>query len=66
GIWAMQSGFTYFLPEDTDTTAATSTQDAWNIYVGVSLRPQGRQWYGNYDRPLLNVADNGTFVIGRN
>ncbi len=64
--WGMQSGFTYFLPEDTAPTVPTSTQDAWNVYVGVAYRPQGNQWYGNYDRPLFNVADNGTFVFGRN
>ena len=66
GCWGMQAGFTYFLPEDTAPTVPTSTQDAWNLYVGLSLRPQGPSWYGNYDRPLLNVADNGTFVFGRN
>lgn len=65
GLWAMQSGFTYLLPDVPEGTAM-STQDAWNVYVGLSLRPQGPLWYGNYDRPLFNVADNGTFVFGRN
>lgn len=64
--WGMQSGFTYFLPEDTAPTVPVSTQDAWNLYIGFSLRPQGSRWYGNYDRPLFDVADNGTFVFSRN
>jgi hypothetical protein len=66
GVLGMQAGFTYFLPEDTAPNVPTSTQDAWNLYVGFSIRPQGPAWYGNYDRPLFNVADNGSFVFGRN
>jgi hypothetical protein len=64
GILGMQSGFTYFIPETPEGTS-TSSQDSWNIYVGFSIRPQGPAWYGNYDRPLFNVADNGTFVTRR-
>ena len=66
GCLGLQAGFTYFLPEDSNPTFPTSTQDAWNVYVGFALRPQGPLWYGNYDRPLFNVADNGTFVFRRN
>ena len=66
GAWGMQAGFNYFLPEDTSPTVPTSTQDSWNVFVGMTLRPQGPLWYGNYDRPLFDVADNGTFVFGRN
>lgn len=64
GVLGMQSGFTYFIPETPEGTT-TSTQDAWNIFVGFSIRPQGPAWYGNYDRPLFNVANNGTFVTSR-
>ena len=67
GCWGMQAGFTYFLPEDeTGTAPPTFTQDTWNLYVGFAVRPQGPSWYRNYDRPLFNVADNGSLVFTRN
>lgn len=64
GWMAMQSGFTYFLPDDQPDNAIVS-RDAWNLYAGFSIRPQGPCWYQNCDRPLFNVADNGTFVMRR-
>ncbi len=66
GRWGMQGGFTYFLPEDSPPELPISTQDAWNVFLGLTIRPQGAGWYRNYDRPLFNVADNGTFVFERN
>lgn len=66
GAWGMQGGFTYFLPEDTAPNIPASTEDAWNVFLGLAIRPQGFGWYRNYDRPLFNVADNGSFVFGRN
>ncbi len=62
--FGLQTGFTYYLP-DNSTNNALATEEFWNIFVGFSFRPQGSQWYGNYDRPLFNVADNGTFTWGR-
>ncbi len=61
-IWALQSGFTYFLP---DQQVAGNNTDAWNVFMGIALRPRGRLYYGNYDRPLLPVADNGSMVTRR-
>lgn len=67
GCWGVQAGFNYFLPEENDdSTVANITQDTWNLYVGFAVRPQGLSWYRNYDRPLFNVADNGTLVFTRN
>ena len=39
--------------------------DAWNISVGLVFRPQGRCYYQSYDRPLFNVADNGSMMVDR-
>ena len=64
GIFAMQSGFTYFLPDDQDNAPIVS-RDAWNVYVGFSLRPRGAFWYRNGGRPMFNVADNGNFILRR-
>lgn len=63
---ALQSGFNYLLPdEDTRALIAQGQSEAWNVYVGFVWRPQGRQWYRSYDRPILPVADNGTMILRR-
>jgi len=65
--WAINSGFTYLVPKDhpDPTTFSGNSNDAWNVFVGMSWRPMGRNWYRNYDQPLLPVADNGTMVLRR-
>jgi len=66
---AIESGFTYYLgdePLPTNQGFIGGDQfDAFNVFVGLSLRPSGRQHYRNYDRPLFDVADNGTATITR-
>lgn len=66
--WAINSGFTYLFPKDNPETNsfAGNSNDAWNVFVGMSWRPMGRNWYRNYDQPLLPVADNGSMVLRRN
>lgn len=66
---AAQTGVTYY-GDDTPATATTDQfggylNEAWNIYTGFSWRPAGRQWYRGYDRPLFDVADNGSMLIRR-
>ncbi len=65
--WALQSSFTYLMPEDEDETGSTggNSNEAWNVAVGFVFRPQGRCWYTNYDRPILPVADNGSMIPQR-
>lgn len=66
---SFQSGFTAFLNDD--VVAANSNfqggnlNESWNLFAGVSFKPQGRGWYKSYDRPLFSVADNGTFLTRR-
>lgn len=66
---SFQSGFTAFLNDD--IVAANSNfqggnlNESWNLFAGISFKPQGRGWYKSYDRPLFSVADNGTFLIRR-
>ena len=66
---AFQSGFTYYLSDDeipaNQGFLGGEPNDSFNAFVGFSLRPSGRQYYRNYDRPLFDVADNGTFTIFR-
>lgn len=65
--WAINSGFTYLFPQDNPETTsfAGNSNDAWNMFVGMAWRPMGRNWYRNYDQPLLPVADNGSMVLRR-
>jgi hypothetical protein len=66
---ALQAGYTYFLNSDqrppVETYLGGNESDAWNISVGLAFRPQGRCYYQSYDRPLFNVADNGSMMIDR-
>jgi hypothetical protein len=54
---ALKSGFTYVFPDE------GGEFDAWNVYVGISLRPRGRGWYEFYHRPLFDVANNGSMIL---
>ncbi len=66
---AMQSGFDYWLGDEglpaNSGRAGGNADDAYNIYVGLSFRPRGRSFYRSYDRPLFDVADNGSMMITR-
>lgn len=63
GAFAFQSGLTYVT--DSDNSAAAG-DEYWNLFLGLSLRPSGVAWYKNYDRPMFDVADNGSLLISRN
>ena len=63
---AMQSGFTYFLNDDNqEGFLGGNPGEAFNIYLGLAFRPRGRAYYNSYDRPLFDVADNGSLLITR-
>ena len=66
---AVQAGYTYFLNGDqiqpVPTQFGGNESDAWNLSVGLVFRPQGRCYYQSYDRPLFNVADNGSMMVDR-
>ena len=66
---AFQSNFVYYT-SDSDVPAnqgfiGGTPNDAFNVSVGFALRPGGRKYYRNYERPLFDVADNGTMTILR-
>lgn len=66
---SFQSGFTAYLNDDIVSTNGNfqggNLNEAWNLFVGLSFKPQGRRWYKSYDRPLFSVADNGTMLVRR-
>jgi hypothetical protein len=65
--WELVANFNYIIPQD-DEIETVESNEAWNI--GINL-----VWYVCRDgalkagcspyRPLLNVADNGTFIVDR-
>ncbi len=59
---AVQTGLLYIIGEETPNVGGTDV-DSWNLYMGLSFRPRGRSWYQYYDRPMFDVADNGTFLV---
>ncbi len=66
---SFQSGFTAYLNDDVVPASGNfqggNLNEAWNLFVGISFKPQGRGWYRSYDRPLFSVADNGTMLVRR-
>jgi hypothetical protein len=67
--FALQANYTYFLNGDQIEQAndqfGGNFGDAWNIGVGLVFRPSGRCYYRSYDRPLFDVADNGSMMLDR-
>lgn len=63
--FAVQGGFTYLLPEDT-TNPVNSIDEVWNVGINLVWMPGGTATVLNrYNRPLFNVADNGSLLISR-
>jgi len=64
--WAVQSGFTYLIPESGNNRIALQ-EEAWNIGINLIWYPGQRKATGNdYFRPLFDVADNGSMIVKRN
>jgi hypothetical protein len=65
---ALELGFSYLIPEQATTGAPLGghEEESWNMAVSLVWYPGCRSAYGgDYFRPLLNVADNGSFRVGR-
>lgn len=66
---AVEAGFTYYLNDDgvpaNQGFLGGNASQAYNTYIGLAFRPRGRSWYKNYDRPLFDVADNGSMLTRR-
>ncbi len=66
--WALESGFTYLIPDEAATGALGGGHEveAWNVAISLVWYPGCRSAYGNdYFRPLFNVANNGSFIVRR-
>lgn len=62
GLFAMQVGGTYVIP-GTSRSSGGYAEEAWNLSMGLVFYPGGRFGQGRYGRPLLDVADNGSFLV---
>jgi len=65
--WALQGGFAYLIPEEeTGQVGRGHAEESWNIAVSLVWYPGARSAMGtDYYRPLFNVANNGSFMVGR-
>lgn len=60
---SLDSGFTYLIPEEPADNGGT-LNESWNVYVSLVFRPGCGSSLGCY-RPLMRVADNGSFLVDR-
>lgn len=58
----LSTGATYVVG---DGSVDQHRREAWNISLGLVYRPGGPTGCGRYCRPLFNVADNGSFLVGK-
>jgi len=65
---AIELGASYLIPDQATTglPGGGHEEESWNMGVSLVWYPGCRSAYGgDYFRPLLNVADNGSFRVGR-
>lgn len=63
--WALSADWVYVVPKTTTGTLGAE-DEAWNIGMTLTYYPQGLGRYlGRYNRPMFDVANNGTFLIDR-
>ena len=63
--WALRTGFTYLIPEES-SPGAGFLEESWNVTTGFVFYPGCRTSRNkDYNRPLFNVADNGSMLIDR-
>jgi hypothetical protein len=62
---ALQSNFTYLIPNEGGGLNG-NVEEAWNVTIGLVWYPGCRTATNrDYNRPLFNVANNGTFLVDR-
>ncbi len=61
----LTSSFTYLIPDQGPNDDGV-VQESWNVFVGLVWYPGCmRRCDCPYDRPLFNVANNGSFMVDR-
>lgn len=60
---SIEGGYTYLIPNE-PTLAGGTENEAWNVFVGLVWQPGCPDSTArNYYRPLMRVADNGSFLF---
>lgn len=61
--WALNGNFAYLIPEDNQNPAG-SINESWNVGMNLVWYPGGLARYrSRYNRPMFNVADNGSMFM---
>jgi hypothetical protein len=61
--WSVRSNFIFATSGGSSTTDPGFTRESWNVGISLVWTPCPRGIGGaNYNRPLFNVADNGSFL----
>lgn len=71
--WAFQADFIYLIPNQAAGTPADDialrdrgvVNEAWNVSFGFVWYPRCKARQFNYNRPLFNVANNGTMIVNQ-
>lgn len=63
---AAEASFAYAVPDES-TSSSGHEHEAWNVGIGIAWYPGGRcrNKSAYYNRPMFNVADNGTLIVRR-
>lgn len=62
---ALRSDFTYLIPNEGQSNSG-NVEESWNVSVGLVWYPGCRTARSqDYNRPLFNVANNGSFMVDR-
>ncbi len=63
--WAFEGGFNYLMPEGSDENHSDASDETWNIALNLVWYPGCTAKGCSPYRPLFNVADNGSLMVGR-
>jgi hypothetical protein len=69
--WAFQADFIYLIPNEATGEPLADVEDvgvgneAWNLSINFVWYPRCKARQFNYNRPLFNVAHNGTFIVNQ-
>lgn len=62
---ALRTDFTYLIPNQSQSLTGNE-EESWNVSIGLVFYPGCRTARSHdYNRPLLNVANNGSFMVDR-
>lgn len=63
--WSLSTNFVSLLPGN-NNVGTRQIDESWNVGMGLTWYPKGlSKWSKLYHRPLMPVADNGTFMFQR-